>query len=49
MDHAGPTVRPGPEGVFVGRAESLALLTSGVLGGGSRGYDYRVDLRVVYL
>ncbi|WP_372343464.1 alpha/beta hydrolase family protein [Streptomyces sp. KL116D] len=24
------------------------LLTSGVLGGGSRGYDYRVDLRVVY-
>ncbi|MET7640073.1 hypothetical protein [Streptomyces sp. NPDC005438] len=25
-----------------------ALLTSGVLGGGSRGYDYRVDLRAVY-
>ncbi|WP_373413169.1 hypothetical protein [Streptomyces sp. NRRL B-24085] len=25
-----------------------ALLTNGVLGGGSRGYDYRVDLRVVY-
>lgn len=25
-----------------------ALLTSGVLGGASRGYDYRVDLRVVY-
>ncbi|WP_307168291.1 S9 family peptidase [Streptomyces sp. B3I7] len=25
-----------------------ALLTSGVLGGGSRGYDYRVDLRVIY-
>ncbi len=24
------------------------LMTSGVLGGGSRGYDYRVDLRVVY-
>ncbi|MET7498218.1 hypothetical protein [Streptomyces sp900116325] len=24
------------------------LLTSGVLAGGSRGYDYRVDLRVVY-
>ncbi|MFC5171212.1 hypothetical protein [Streptomyces mutomycini] len=24
------------------------LLTSGVLGGGSRGYDYRVDLRAVY-
>ena len=23
-------------------------LTNGVLGGGSRGYDYRVDLRVVY-
>lgn len=26
MDHVGPTVRSGPEGVFVGRAESLALL-----------------------
>ncbi|MFC8236460.1 hypothetical protein [Streptomyces sp. NPDC057284] len=25
-----------------------ALLTSGVLAGGSRGYDYRVDLRVIY-
>ncbi|MEU1485764.1 hypothetical protein [Streptomyces sp. NPDC005752] len=25
-----------------------ALLTSGVLGGGSRGYDYRVDLRAVF-
>ncbi|MFF7159862.1 hypothetical protein ACFZBP_00435 [Streptomyces sp. NPDC008086] len=25
-----------------------ALLTNGVLGGGSRGYDHRVDLRVVY-
>ncbi|MFJ8794115.1 hypothetical protein [Streptomyces sp. NPDC102462] len=25
-----------------------AMLTSGVLAGGSRGYDYRVDLRVVY-
>ncbi|MFJ1747923.1 alpha/beta hydrolase family protein [Streptomyces sp. NPDC088116] len=25
-----------------------ALLTNGVLGGGSRGYDYRADLRVVY-
>ncbi|MFM9967609.1 MAG: hypothetical protein ACKVQK_04280 [Burkholderiales bacterium] len=25
-----------------------ALLTSGVLGGGTRGYDYRIDLRVVY-
>lgn len=24
------------------------LLTNGVLGGGSRGYDYRVDLRAVY-
>ncbi|WP_405696753.1 alpha/beta hydrolase family protein [Streptomyces sp. NBC_01185] len=30
------------------RAYDGALLTSGVLGGGSRGYDYRVDLRVVY-
>ncbi|HET6857247.1 MAG TPA: hypothetical protein VFH94_09150, partial [Streptomyces sp.] len=27
---------------------SGALLTNGVLGGGSRGYDYRVDLRAVY-
>ena len=25
-----------------------AMLTSGVLGGGTRGYDYRMDLRVVY-
>ena len=25
-----------------------ALFTSGVLGGGTRGYDYRVDLRAVY-
>ncbi|MFE6486855.1 hypothetical protein ACFVGN_28500 [Streptomyces sp. NPDC057757] len=25
-----------------------ALLTNGVMAGGSRGYDYRVDLRVVY-
>ncbi|RDI35185.1 alpha/beta hydrolase family protein [Lentzea flaviverrucosa] len=25
-----------------------ALLTSGVMAGGTRGYDYRVDLRVVY-
>ncbi len=25
-----------------------ALLTNGVLGGGTRGYDYRLDLRVVY-
>ncbi|KUN29535.1 hypothetical protein AQJ23_01850 [Streptomyces antibioticus] len=30
------------------RAYDGALLTNGVLGGGSRGYDYRVDLRVVY-
>ncbi|MFD7712162.1 DUF6351 family protein [Streptomyces sp. NPDC059785] len=31
-----------------GGAYDGVLLTSGVLGGGSRGYDYRVDLRVVY-
>lgn len=31
-----------------GGAYDGALLTNGVLGGGSRGYDYRVDLRVVY-
>ncbi|WP_053735553.1 alpha/beta hydrolase [Nocardia sp. NRRL S-836] len=30
------------------RDYDAALLTSGVLAGGSRGYDYRVDLRVVY-
>ncbi len=34
---------PGKGGPYDG-----ALLTNGVLGGGSRGYDYRVDLRVVY-
>ncbi|MFJ3668821.1 hypothetical protein ACIPSE_20475 [Streptomyces sp. NPDC090106] len=33
----------GPHGPYDG-----ALLTNGVLAGGSRGYDYRVDLRVVY-
>ncbi|RBM14090.1 hypothetical protein DI005_29870 [Prauserella sp. PE36] len=33
----------GPRGPYDG-----ALLTNGVLAGGSRGYDYRVDLRVVY-
>lgn len=31
-----------------GRPYDGALLTNGVLAGGSRGYDYRVDLRVVY-
>ncbi|PRY31668.1 alpha/beta hydrolase family protein [Umezawaea tangerina] len=30
------------------RSYDAVLLTSGVLAGGSRGYDYRVDLRVVY-
>ncbi len=30
------------------RAYDGVLLTNGVLGGGTRGYDYRVDLRVVY-
>ena len=34
---------PGPVKNYDG-----ALLTSGVLGGGTRGYDYRMDLRVVY-
>lgn len=33
----------GPDGGYDG-----VLLTNGVLGGGSRGYDYRVDLRAVY-
>lgn len=33
----------GQDGAYDG-----ALLTNGVLGGGSRGYDYRLDLRVVY-
>jgi len=38
--YAGPsTRRPAYDGV---------LLTSGVLGGGSRSYDFRLDLRVVY-
>ncbi|MDQ8705256.1 hypothetical protein RCO28_22555 [Streptomyces sp. LHD-70] len=31
-----------------GRPYDGVLLTNGVLGGGSRGYDYRVDLRAVY-
>ncbi len=31
-----------------GRPYDGVLLTNGVLAGGSRGYDYRVDLRVVY-
>lgn len=31
-----------------GKEYDGALFTSGVLAGGSRGYDYRVDLRVVY-
>ncbi len=31
-----------------GRPYDGALLTNGVLGGGTRGYDYRLDLRVVY-
>ena len=31
-----------------GAAYDGALLTNGVLAGGSRGYDYRVDLRAVY-
>jgi len=31
-----------------GDAYDGALLTNGVLAGGSRGYDYRVDLRAVY-
>lgn len=30
------------------RSYDAVLLTNGVLAGGSRGYDYRVDLRVVY-
>lgn len=30
------------------RPYDAALLTNGVLAGRSRGYDYRVDLRVVY-
>ncbi|MFJ5265102.1 DUF6351 family protein [Streptomyces sp. NPDC088387] len=34
-------------GTKKGRYDGV-LLTNGVLGGGSRGYDYRVDLRVVY-
>ncbi|MDH6192982.1 hypothetical protein M2168_006014 [Streptomyces sp. CZ24] len=38
--------RPGAyDGVLLANG---VLLTNGVLGGGSRGYDHRVDLRVVY-
>ncbi|MFJ8171068.1 hypothetical protein ACIQ64_21745 [Streptomyces sp. NPDC094473] len=37
------TYGAGPGSPYAG-----ALLTNGVLAGGSRGYDYRVDLRVVY-
>ncbi|WP_222598320.1 alpha/beta hydrolase family protein [Lentzea tibetensis] len=34
--------------VEIYRGYDAALLTSGVLAGGSRGYDYRVDLKAVY-
>ncbi|KUF18141.1 hypothetical protein AT728_20360 [Streptomyces silvensis] len=40
---AAETYGSGGKGAYDG-----VLLTNGVLGGGSRGYDYRVDLRVVY-
>ncbi|MFE2973171.1 alpha/beta hydrolase family protein [Streptomyces sp. NPDC059258] len=39
--------KPGASGAKPGAYDGV-LLTNGVLGGGSRGYDYRVDLRVVY-
>ena len=31
-----------------GKPYDAVLLTSGVLGGGTRSYDFRLDLRVVY-
>jgi alpha-beta hydrolase superfamily lysophospholipase len=38
----------GAEMFAAGRPYDGVLLTSGVLGGGSRSYDFRLDLRVVY-
>lgn len=35
-------------GSATGRPYDAVLLTSGVLGGGTRSYDFRLDLRVVY-
>jgi predicted esterase len=38
----------GAEMFTAGRPYDAVLLTSGVLGGGTRAYDFRLDLRVVY-
>lgn len=38
----------GAEMFTEGRPYDAVLLTSGVLGGGSRSYDFRLDLRVIY-
>ena len=38
----------GAEMFSAGRPYDAVLLTSGVLGGGTRSYDFRLDLRVVY-
>lgn len=38
----------GAEMFTAGKPYDAVLLTSGVLGGGSRSYDFRLDLRVVY-
>ena len=38
----------GAEMYTAGRPYDAVLLTSGVLGGGTRSYDFRLDLRVVY-
>lgn len=38
----------GAERFTVGKPYDAVLLTAGVLGGGTRSYDFRLDLRVVY-
>ncbi len=45
----GASVAAQGAGMFTaGRPYDVVLLTSGVLGGGTRSYDFRLDLRVVY-
>ncbi|MFN9745355.1 MAG: hypothetical protein ACK57B_06900 [Betaproteobacteria bacterium] len=45
----GASVAAQGAGMFTeGRPYDAVLLTSGVLGGGTRSYDFRLDLRVVY-
>jgi alpha-beta hydrolase superfamily lysophospholipase len=44
----GNVAAKGAEMFTEGRPYDVVLLTSGVLAGGSRAYDFRIDLRVVY-